>query len=52
MSIVGGLVHKHSEKDLTEAHTHSGWFARNAWVVVLGGSIAAWAVMAALIYFG
>lgn len=52
MSIVGGLVHKHPEKDLSEDYRPAGWFARNAWMFVLGGSIAAWAVMAGLIYFG
>jgi hypothetical protein len=50
MSIVGGLVHRHSEKDLVGSYRHADWFDRNAWAFVVAGSLAVWAFVAWVIY--
>lgn len=53
MSIVSGLVERSTEHHtLPRSARPAEWMVRNAWGVVIGGSIAFWLILAILLAVG
>lgn len=53
MSIVSGLVHSLPESQSRAGSRHQAigeWAIRNAWAILVAGSLIFWAAFAALIY--
>jgi len=53
MSIVSGLVERPTEHHVAQSSSRPAeWMVRNAWGVVIGGSVAFWLILAVLLAVG
>ena len=53
MSIIGGLVGSHAGRlHVAKTNPLGEWAIRNAWALVLAGSIMFWVVLGAILIYG
>ncbi len=52
MSIMSGLVETEVKRPVAPHSASSEWFVRNAWSVILAGSLGFWLTLAALLIWG